>query len=153
MSKQLATDLIEDLGTVSPDPEQVATRAKSGDRSGRGPPLLARPSRGPTHVDLDPYLWGADVERRYDWSPRSRYRNEKLLPPPDVEVNGRKGWRQSTLDRHDAEQRGLSLARVRKSIEELREFVLAHSDLGRAERAMLEKLLTAATRFTASDFS
>jgi hypothetical protein len=105
------------------------------------------------HPDPDPYFFGADIEARYHWSARTRYRNEKLLGEPDIVVNGRKGWRRSTLDKRDAEQRGISMACVRKSIEELREFVIAHSDLTGAQRTTLNRLINAATRFSPSDLS
>jgi hypothetical protein len=112
-----------------------------------------RPPRGVVHPDPDPYLFSADVNARYRWSPRTGYRNRKLLPPPDIVVNGREGRRKSTLDRHDAEQRGISMAHVRKSIEELREFVIAHSDLTQTERTTLNRLIGAATRLSPSDLA
>lgn len=48
-------------------------------------------------------VWAAGVERRYGISPVSRWRWERAgkLPPRDVHVGGRSGWRPETLEQFE----------------------------------------------------
>jgi predicted DNA-binding transcriptional regulator AlpA len=52
------------------------------------------PKKG-THV-----VWPAGVEERYGIKPVTRWRWEKAgrLPPRDISIGGRTGWRPETLD-------------------------------------------------------
>jgi hypothetical protein len=57
-----------------------------------------KPKRAPTegsHV-----VWAAGAERRYGITPVTRWRWERAgrLPPRDVSIGGRTGWRPETLD-------------------------------------------------------
>lgn len=47
----------------------------------------------------DAVIWPAGVERRYGISPITRWRWERAgkLPPRDVHIGGRSGWRPETL--------------------------------------------------------
>lgn len=44
-------------------------------------------------------IWPAGVEHRYDISPVTRWRWERAgkLPPRDVDIGGKTGWRPETL--------------------------------------------------------
>jgi predicted DNA-binding transcriptional regulator AlpA len=44
-------------------------------------------------------IWAKGVEQRYDISPPTRWRWERdgLLPPRNVHIGGRSGWRPETL--------------------------------------------------------
>ena len=68
-------------------------RTNSSARSARrGKPIALK--RG-THV-----IWSAGVEERYGISAPTRWRWERSgkLPPRDVRIGGREGWRPETLE-------------------------------------------------------
>ncbi len=57
-----------------------------------------KPKRGPSEGTR--VVWPAGVEQRYDIGPVTRWRWERAgtLPPRDIAIGGRTGWRPETLD-------------------------------------------------------
>ena len=57
-----------------------------------------KPKRAPTEGSR--VVWPAGAEQRYGISPVTRWRWERTgrLPPRDVNIGGRTGWRPETLD-------------------------------------------------------
>lgn len=74
----------------------MKSSAKSKSQTGRAPA-----ARGGTAV-----IWPAGVEERLGITPWTRWRWEKIgrLPPRDVNVGGKTGWRPETLE---AAERGI----------------------------------------------
>jgi len=52
----------------------------------------------------DAVIWPRGLERRYGISAVTRWRWERSgrLPPRDVHVGGRSGWRPETIERYEA---------------------------------------------------
>ncbi len=46
------------------------------------------------------FVWPIDLARRYRRDPITvwRWQRNGKLPPPDIEIGGRKGWRLSTIE-------------------------------------------------------
>jgi len=67
--------------------------AISSRKSGKHTPLRRSPTEG-THV-----VWPRGVCERYDISAVTLWRWERAgrLPPRDIEIGGRKGWKPGTL--------------------------------------------------------
>lgn len=60
----------------------------------------------PAPVGGTAVTWPAGVEQRYDIKPVTRWRWERdgKLPPRDVFVGGRSGWRPETLEQFERER-------------------------------------------------
>src|ERR1700730_10408642 len=70
-------------------------RALSAKAAAQNPPVKRRAPLGGTAV-----VWAQGVQARYGISAPTRWRWEKSgrLPPPDVNLGGKTGWRHSTIE-------------------------------------------------------